>query len=300
MKKILTLALCLALMLTGVASAATWNQTEPASPYKVEVIPLTFSHTIFGQETPQRYAGGIPKTGDAECFAIRVTVPEKPSAATLRLQAKGVTLNCPLSATLPTVSGAWYLCNAGNWSKDYVLLRGVVTDAANASLTAEINGSGDLRDIALGDVAVRADSGGYLWSNGRSGVYFATYGSGQVYSARVSNDTGSYRLTASLLTEDTELGSIARYYLRTLGIDGMDLLSGGVYMTPRLIQSNFGAVVDTSASFSWTQPAPLPLVSTIPTADVPATGMPWDLIACIFAFVCLVCLVAVCLKSRRR
>lgn len=300
MKKIITLALCLFLMLAGTASALSWNQTEPVSPYKVEVVPLTVTTSIFGQELLQRFVSGTVKAGETVCFVVRVTVPEKPAPAVLRVSAKGLTLNCPLSATLPTTQGQWYLDGAGGWNKDHVVLRGVVTDAASAAITAEVSGNVDLKDVALGNLTVTADSGGYLWSNGRTGMFFSAYGSGQVYGARVSNEMGSQRVSQSLLMEDTELGSIARYYLRTLGIDGTELLSGGVYMTAKLIQSNFGIVVDTSASFSWAQPTPLPLTSTIPVATVPATGMPWDMIACGFALVCVICVIAVSLKSKRR
>lgn len=296
MKKLIILVLCALLMVSSTAAAVSWNQTDPVSPYRAEIVPLSVFTNLFGQETLQRYSYGAVKNGEVIYFALRVTVPAKAVPASLCLSARGVSLNCSLSSVLPETSGQWYLNATGNWQSEYAVLRGIVTDPALASVSAEISSNAGLSDIALGDVTVQADSGGYLWSNGRSSMFFAVYGSGQVYGARVNTYLGSFKVSASLLEEDSEPGSIARYYLRTLNIDAAELLSGGVYMTPKLIRSNFGTAADTSDSFSWVGTAVLP-VTTV--AAVPATGMPWDVIACIFAFVCVICVVIVTVKKRR-
>ena len=269
MKKLFAILLAVLLMLTAVpALAATWDNPDVTSPYSVTVIPVKLTVNLFGQ-TSYTQDFSSAKAGDTVNFAVRIEIPDKPQAATLTIKANNAVLNTATTATLPLSAGVYYLTADGAMQKDFCILSAYCTGVPTVS--AYVKGSATVS--SAGSLAISADSNGFVFSDSGRGVAFYPDAQGKVYSSYVFGLDFKYKLTAEILAADSEAGSIARYVLKTLGMDGNALLGGSIYMSKNILAKNFGVLVDTETHKTWgetTYPVTAVPVDTVP--EVPATG----------------------------
>lgn len=274
MKKLFAMLLAVLLMLTAVpALAATWDNPDVTSPYSVTVIPAKLTVNLFGQ-TSYTQDFSSAKAGDTVNFAVRIEIPDKPQAATLTIKANNAVLNTATTATLPLSAGVYYLTADGTMRKDFAILSAYCTGAP--TISAYIKGNATVS--SAGSLAISTDSGGFVFSDSGRGMSFYTDTAGKVYSSYVFGLDFRYKLTSEILAADSEAGSIARYVLKTLGMDGNALLGGSIYMSKNILAKNFGVLVDTETHKTWgetTYPVTAVPVDTVP--EVPATGLVGDI-----------------------
>lgn len=289
MKKIFAFIMVMVFLLTAVpVLAATWDNPDVTSPYSVTVIPVKLTVNLFGQ-TSYTQDFSSAKAGDTVNFAVRIEIPEKPQAATLTIKANNAVLNSATTATLPLSAGVYYLTADGAMQKDFCILSAYCTGAP--TISAYIKGSATAS--SAGSLQISTDSGGFVFSDSGRGMSFFTDSAGKVYSSYVFGLDFKYKLTAEILAADSEAGTIARYVIKTLGMDGNVLLGGNVYMSKNILAKNFGVLVDTEMSKTWGA-AELP-VSTLPVPEVPATGA-FEIVVSIVAWILIIGLFWLILK----
>lgn len=278
MKKLLATLLAVLLVLTAVpAFATTWDNPDVTSPYSVTVIPVKLDVNLFGQ-TSYTQDFGAAKAGDTVSFAVRVEIPDKPQAATLTIKANNAVLNSATTATLPLSAGVYYLTADGAMQKDFCILSAYCTGIP--TVNAYVKGSATVS--SAGSLAINTDSNGFVFSDAGRGMSFYADAAGKVYSSYVFGLDFRYKLTSEILAADSEAGSIARYVIKTLDMDGNALLAGNIYMSKNILAKNFGVLVNTETSKTWGD-APQTMPSTItlpvsPIAEIPATGAESNLI----------------------
>lgn len=266
MKKILTiiLAFTLVMSMSVTAFAADWSNRDVTSPYKVSIIPVKVKTNMFGQSGyAEDFSSAV--AGDTVACVIRVDVPEKTQDATLTLKSTNVVLNAVNSATVPMTQGVYYLTADGNFSNSFSVITGYCTGVP--TVTANIRGAKTVESV--GSLYV-TKSDGYIFAENGRGIVFYTDSLGKIYSSYVFGMDYRYKLTSSILAEDSEVGAVARNVLRILGMDGASVVNGTIYITDEILAANFGQVVNATNTHTWGA-----VLTTIPVTlvpEVPATG----------------------------
>lgn len=276
MKKLLLILVALLLFCTT-ASAATWTQNDVVSPYSVQIIPVRVSTNFFGQQTYTPLDFCDAKTGDNISFAVQVNIPENAQAATLTVKPVNAVLNCATSASLPTSQGVYYLSASGSMQSTFAVLGGYCTGVP--TINAYIRGNTTVNSVGM--LKITTDSNGFIFTDNGRGMEFYPDASGKVYTAYVFGLDYRYKITHEIVAGDTEAGSVARYVLKTLGMESSDLLAGNVFMSKNVLAKNFGVLADTETSKSWVVQTTPQAAITLPVstvAEVPATGFEADVI----------------------
>lgn len=266
MKKILTILLAFALVLSAsvTAFAADWSNRDVVSPYSVAIIPVKITTNMFGQ-TSYTQDFSTASAGDSVSFVVRVEVPEKSQEATLTLKSSDLVLNAVNLANVPVTHGVYYLTALGTFSSSFSIISGYCTGVP--TVTANIRGAKTVESVGTLHIT---KSDGYIFSENGRGVAFYTDSLGKVYASYVFGIDYRYKLSSTILSEDSEVGAVARKVLKILGMDGADVLNGSVYITDDILAMNFGRLVNTSASHTWG--ADVKIIPVTPVAEVPATG----------------------------
>lgn len=300
MKRLLCIALVFLLLVPSVALAISWGPEADytKSLYNVSVTKYSAARDAIGNATYAAYSGDVAN-GDNVYFAVMLTVPARAAlvsaygydpaerGATISVKADGVTIDGNISAALPTAKDAeqTYYYHGGKWYSSLSstsMWHGVVTNATKAEAGAKVNyWQGDITiSVGMKTLTARAESSGYIFTDGNTGIYFSITNQRVVSGAYlVMNGKYNkvYRTDTGYAVSGEEYygqysGLVAEYF-SALGVNYNDVFSGKMYMTNSIIASNFGNPIETESSVQWYNS--VITTSTLPVyevPDVPATG----------------------------
>lgn len=300
MKKLLCITLVFLLLVPSLAFAISWGpETDyTKSLYRVSVTKYSATRDAIGNATYAAYSGSVVN-GDDVYFAVMLTVPARGAlvsaygydpadrGATISVKADGISIADNISVALPTAKDAeqTYYYHGGKWYSSLSsasMWHGIVTNATTAEAEAKVNyWQGDITiSVGMKTITARAESSGYIFTDGNTGLYFSITNQRVVsgaylvvngkYNKVYKTDTG-YAVSGEEYYGQYS-GLVAEYF-SALGVAYNDIFSGKMYMTNSIISSNFGNPIETESSVTWyTSTITTSTIPVYEVPDVPATG----------------------------